>query len=59
MDKAQELRKNAESCVELAKAAPSEPAKKRFQRLADGWKVVADNQEWLDGQRNERAKKDI
>jgi len=58
MAKARELRENAENCVELAKAAASEPAKKRFQRLADGWEVVAENQDWLDGQRNERSKQD-
>jgi len=56
MNKAQELRKKSESCVELAKIAATEPAKKRFQRMADGWKVVAENQEWLDGQPDENSK---
>jgi hypothetical protein len=58
MNKAQELRKNSENCAELAKTAASDPAKKRFQRMADGWKVVAENQEWLDGQRGENSKKE-
>jgi hypothetical protein len=58
MDKAQELRKNTENCAELANTAASEPAKKRFQRMADGWKVVDENQEWLDGQRDESSKRE-
>ena len=30
-----------ENCAELAKTAESEPKKKRFERMADGWKTVA------------------
>jgi len=50
MKKAEELRHHAENCAELAQAATSEPNKKRFQRMAEGWKTVADNQAWLDGE---------
>jgi len=49
MKKAEELRHHAENCAELAQAATSEPNRKRFQRMAEGWKTVADNQAWLDG----------
>jgi hypothetical protein len=34
----------------LAQAATNEPKKKRFERMAEGWKIVADNQAWLDGE---------
>jgi|tagenome__1003787_1003787.scaffolds.fasta_scaffold20614278_2 hypothetical protein len=56
MNKAWESRKNSENCAELARAAATEPAKKRFQRMADGWEVIAENQEWLDGQQNNSEK---
>ena len=50
MKKAEELRHHAENCAELAQAAAREPEKKRFERMAEGWKTVADNQAWLDGE---------
>ena len=50
MQKAEELRDRADNCAELAKAAESEPQKKRFKRMAEGWKTVAENQAWLDGE---------
>ena len=53
MNKAEELRDRAENCAELAQAAKSEPNKKRFERMAKGWKIVADNQAWLDGEGGE------
>jgi hypothetical protein len=49
MNNAEELRNRAENCAELARAAAREPEKKRFKRMAEGWKTVADNQAWLDG----------
>ena len=58
MNKVQELRKNSENCAELAIIAATEPAKKRFLRMADGWKVVAESQEWLDGQRDDNSRKE-
>jgi hypothetical protein len=42
--------KNSENCTASAEAAPSEQAKKRFERLAEGWKSVAETQAWLDGE---------
>jgi len=50
MNKVEELRNRAETCAELAQAATNEPKKKRFERMAEGWKTVADNQAWLDGE---------
>ena len=48
MQKAEELRNHAENCAELAQAAA--PNNKRFERMAEGWKTVAENQAWLDGE---------
>ena len=49
MTKSGELRNNATNCAALANASSSEP-KKRYQRMAEGWDSVAENQEWLDGE---------
>jgi hypothetical protein len=49
MNKAEELRHRAENCTELAHEAKSAPERKRFERMAEGWQTVADNQAWLDG----------
>ena len=50
MKTAEELSSHAENCAELAQAAKSPPNNKRFERMAAGWKTVADNQAWLDGE---------
>ena len=50
VNKVEELRHNADNCAELSQAAKSEPNKKRFERMAEGWNSVADNQAWLDGE---------
>jgi hypothetical protein len=42
-------RKNAENCAELAENATDAPSKRRFERLADSWRVMAKTQDWLDG----------
>ena len=50
MKKTEEFENRAENRTELAKSAESEPKKKRFERMAEGWKTVAKNQAWLDGE---------
>jgi hypothetical protein len=39
---------NAENCDELATQVRG-PERKRLERLARGWRAVAENQDWLDG----------
>jgi hypothetical protein len=39
---------NAENCDELA-AQVRGPERKRLERLASGWRAVAEDQDWLDG----------
>ena len=46
---AETMRQNSRSCLALAQSAANEPAKKRFLRMADAWKTLADNKDWLDG----------
>jgi hypothetical protein len=43
-----DARQNAKNCEELAKDAHG-PTRKRLKRMAEGWRDVADVQDWLDG----------
>jgi hypothetical protein len=46
---AEQMRQSAESCLTLADTAANEPARRRFLRMAEAWKALADNKDWLDG----------
>jgi hypothetical protein len=51
MTKADELRKYAENCADIARAAKANtPKQKRFNRMAEAWKSLASNEDWLDGE---------
>jgi hypothetical protein len=55
MNRADDLRKNAENCVLLADAAESDPKKKRYARMATAWRSLADTQAWLDGEMEKKS----
>jgi hypothetical protein len=57
MNRADDLRKNAENCVLLAEAADSDPKKRRYARMATAWLSLADTQAWLDGEMEKQAPK--
>ncbi len=44
------FRENAENCLKLAEGKTDEPSFKRFQRMAEAWRALADEQDWLDGE---------
>lgn len=44
-------RQNADNCMQLAEAAQDEAAYKRFKRMEIAWLALADEQDWLDGER--------
>jgi hypothetical protein len=46
---AETMRQNSEGCLVLAENAANEPARRRFLRMAEAWKTLADNKDWLDG----------
>jgi len=51
--KASEIfRENAENCAQLAEAEPTAdtPAYKRYKRMEEAWRALAEEQEWLDGE---------
>ena len=44
------FRENANNCLQLAERADGEPALKRYRRMAQGWRALAREQDWLDGE---------
>jgi hypothetical protein len=41
---------NADNCQQLAERAESQPAVRRFSRMAQAWRALAHEQDWLDGE---------
>jgi hypothetical protein len=46
---ADEMRRNAENCAELAQHSNRSADKARYKRMERAWSDLADTQEWLDG----------
>ncbi|WP_083842499.1 hypothetical protein [Bradyrhizobium sp. ORS 375] len=44
------FRENADNCLHLAERAESDPASRRYTRMAQGWRALALEQDWLDGE---------
>jgi len=46
------FRENADNCAQLAEAEPTQdgPAYKRYRRMEEAWRALAEEQEWLDGE---------
>lgn len=44
------FRDNADNCLQLAERAEAQPTYKRYARMAEGWRALADEQDWLDGE---------
>ncbi len=47
--KAAEYRENAANGVELAAQQTEQPKRKGYERMAEAWRALADEQDWLDG----------
>ena len=45
-------KENADNCAMLAEGEPSRdsPAYKRYRRMEQAWRALAEEQEWLDGE---------
>ncbi|MGJ5180435.1 hypothetical protein ACQR16_24710 [Bradyrhizobium oligotrophicum] len=50
MKEADHFRENADNCLHLAERADGEPAFRRYMRMAQGWRALALQQDWLDGE---------
>ncbi|GLH75614.1 hypothetical protein SSBR45G_05220 [Bradyrhizobium sp. SSBR45G] len=44
------FRDNAENCLHLAERAGGDPAFRRYSRMAESWRALAFEQDWLDGE---------
>jgi hypothetical protein len=55
MTTAQQYRENADNCAQLAEAAENEPARKRFKRMEEAWRALAEEQDWLDGEKTPQS----
>jgi hypothetical protein len=44
-------RQNAENCSQMAETAKAEPAFNRFKQMEAAWLALAEEQNWLDGER--------
>jgi hypothetical protein len=45
-------RQNAENCMRMAETAAGKPAYNRFKRMEAAWLALAEEQDWLDGERS-------
>ena len=46
---AEQMKRNAEHCLDLASKTPDDTQRMRYLRAANAWKTVAKNKERLDG----------
>ncbi|SDJ61977.1 MULTISPECIES: hypothetical protein [Bradyrhizobium] len=52
MTTADQYRLNAANCAQMAETAENEPDRNRFKRMEDAWRALAEEQDWLDGERS-------
>ena len=45
-------RPNAEHCMQMAETAQNEPGYTRYKRMEAAWFALAEEQDWLDGERS-------
>ncbi len=45
-------RQNADNCMQMAEAAQGEPGCRRYKRMKAAWLALAEEQDWLDGERS-------
>jgi hypothetical protein len=50
MKNSDRFRENADNCLHLAERTTSEASSKRYLRMAEAWRAVAKEQDWLDGE---------
>jgi hypothetical protein len=55
MTTADQYRLNAANCAQMAEAAENEPDRNRFKRMEAAWLALAEEQEWLDGEKSSKT----
>jgi hypothetical protein len=51
MKQSEHFLENAENCAHMAEKAPNDAAHKRFARMEAAWRALAEEQDWLDGEK--------
>jgi hypothetical protein len=51
MKQSDHFRENADNCQRLAEKAPDHPTYLRYKRMQDAWHSLANEQDWLDGEK--------
>ena len=51
MKTAEQYRENADNCAQMVEAADNEPSRNRFKRMEAAWRALAEEQDWLDGEK--------
>jgi hypothetical protein len=57
MKQSDHFRENAENCAALAERATDDATFKRYKRMENAWRALAEEQDWLDGEIPPSAKK--
>jgi len=52
MKQSELYRQNAENCTQMVEAARGEPAYNLYKRMEAAWLALAEEQDWLDGERS-------
>jgi hypothetical protein len=55
MKVAEQYLANADNCALMAEAAENDPARNRFKRMEEAWRALANEQEWLDGEKTAKS----
>jgi len=51
------FRDNAQNCADRAETAKNDPTCKRFRRMEAAWLALAEEQDWLDGEKSPVSRK--
>jgi hypothetical protein len=51
MKQSEHFLENAENCAQLAERATDEPTHNRYRRMEAAWRALAEEQDWLDGEK--------
>src|SRR6202022_2183277 len=51
MKQSDHFRENAENCAQLAERSTDGPTYKRYKRMEASWRALAEEQDWLDGEK--------
>lgn len=57
MKQSDHFRENAENCAQLAERATDNPTFRRYKRMEASWRALAEEQDWLDGEKSPTSMK--